>query len=48
VTPALIPVTGADQTAFGQPMTLGLIETGIILLGLGALLNGVWLKFSGR
>jgi hypothetical protein len=51
ITPGLIPVTGADRLPndpSGQAGPLGWIETGILLLGLGAVLHGAWLRISGR
>jgi hypothetical protein len=50
VTPALIPVTGTDETHSqpGQPVPLGFVEVGIALLGMGAALHGVQLKIEER
>jgi hypothetical protein len=51
ITPALIPVTGADQAGLNQeglPTAKGLVDFGMFLVGLGVVLTAIWLKLAGR
>jgi hypothetical protein len=51
ITPALIPVTGADRSGanpVGLPAAKGLVDLGVLLIGLGVVLHGIRLKLVGR